>query len=222
MFGLIRLHDVIVFPIILSVILFVTYFLCMIRFLFSYRNMLRGALKQRNWEPMGMCIFEHASALEIIWTFIPSILLLIIAVPSFSYLFQSERLGNPYMTIKVIGHKWYWSYESNFGSKGYDFDSIMLQAEDLDRGEFRLLEVDNPLVLPVFRRLRFLVTSADVLHCWAVPCLAIKIDGVPGRLNQLSTILSWQGSFHGQCSEICGVNHGFMPIKIISVIECEW
>jgi heme/copper-type cytochrome/quinol oxidase subunit 2 len=122
------------------------------------------------------------------------------------------------MTIKVIGHQWYWSYERNTYNHSYEFDSFMVNEEDMHIGKLRLLEVDNPLYVPAVRRIRFLVTSADVLHCWAIPGLAIKIDGVPGRLNQFSTVIIWTGKFHGQCSEICGVHHGFMPIVVIAEI----
>jgi len=165
-------------------------------------------------------LFTHSSLLEIIWTVFPAVILLFISIPSFSLLYSLDEIIDPSITIKIIGHQWYWTYEmSDFNEKEVflKYDSYMVSADDLTCGSFRLLEVDNRLVLPVNRHIRLLITSADVLHSWAVPSLGIKTDACPGRLNQASLYIKRVGTFYGQCSEICGVNHGFMPITVRSV-----
>jgi len=173
-------------------------------------------------------IFTHSSTLEIVWTFFPAVVLLIIAVPSFSLLYSLDEIVDPEITLKVIGHQWYWSYEiSDFSSSNADieFDSYMLGADDLTLGAFRLLEVDNRVVLPTETHIRLLITAADVLHCWAIPSFGVKVDACPGRLNQASLFIKREGTFYGQCSEICGVNHGFMPIVVKAVspdIYSKW
>ena len=165
--------------------------------------------------------FTHDSLLEIIWTLYPTFILITIAVPSFALLYALEDYVEPDVTVKVIGHQWYWSYEcGNYSqSEGTSFDSYMINTEDLELGQFRLLEVDNPLVLPVNTYIRLLITSSDVLHSWAVPSFGIKIDACPGRLTQASLFIKREGVFYGQCSEICGVNHAFMPIVVESVTK---
>jgi len=167
--------------------------------------------------------FTHSSLLEIIWTLIPAFILLIIAVPSFSLLYSLDEIINPSITLKVIGHQWYWSYEysdATLEEESLNFDSYMLAQNDLTLGAFRLLEVDNRIVLPINTHVRVLVTSADVLHSWAVPSLGLKIDACPGRLSQSSLFIQREGTFYGQCSEICGINHGFMPI-VVKAIQVE-
>jgi len=167
-------------------------------------------------------IFTHSSVLEIAWTLLPSVVLLIIAAPSFSLLYSLDESINPIITIKVVGHQWYWSYEysdyatlDNGGS--LNFDSYMVSTNDLVKGSFRLLEVDNRILVPINTHIRILVTAADVLHSWAIPSFGIKVDACPGRLSQASLFLKREGVFYGQCSEICGVNHGFMPIVVKGV-----
>ena len=168
---------------------------------------------------------QHNTTLEIIWTLIPCVILLLIAVPSFSLLYAVEDLNIIESTIKIIGNQWYWTYElpgENFEKK---FDSVMIAEEDLMDGNLRLLEVDSRLFLPVEKQLRLFITASDVLHSWAVPSLGIKLDACPGRLNQVALWIKRSGVYYGQCSEICGVNHGFMPIVIQAVDEgdfLEW
>jgi len=167
-------------------------------------------------------IFSHSSILEILWTIFPAIILLFLAIPSFSLLYSLDELIDPEVTLKVVGHQWYWSYEySDYsflsGGKSLNFDSYMIATSDLTKGAFRLLEVDNRVVLPINTHIRLLVTAADVIHSWAVPSFGIKIDACPGRLSQGSLFIKREGLFFGQCSEICGVNHGFMPIAVKSV-----
>ena len=163
--------------------------------------------------------FVHGTTLEIIWTSIPAFILIIIAIPSFALLYSMDEIIDPIITLKVIGHQWYWSYEysDNLVDESLSFDSYMVQEEDLDKGQFRLLEVDNRVVVPINTHIRVLITASDVLHCWAIPSLGIKLDACPGRLNQTSMFIKRTGIFYGQCSEICGINHGFMPIVIEAV-----
>jgi cytochrome c oxidase subunit 2 len=163
----------------------------------------------------------HGTTIEIIWTVIPSLILLTIAVPSLALLYASDEVVDPALTIKAIGHQWYWSYEySDYNTSDEDslaFDSYMIPDDDLEVGQLRLLEVDNRVVLPVNTPIRVIITAADVLHSWAVPSLGVKCDAVPGRLNQVSLFIQREGVFYGQCSELCGVNHGFMPIVVEGV-----
>ena len=162
----------------------------------------------------------HGTTIEIIWTVIPSIILVIVALPSFALLYSIDEVVNPALTIKCIGHQWYWSYEySDFQSQlgSINFDSYMIPEDELEFGELRLLEVDNRIVLPANTHIRVLVTAADVLHSWAVPSLGIKMDACAGRLNETSLFILREGVFFGQCSEICGVGHSNMPIVVEAV-----
>nr|YP_010429271.1 cytochrome c oxidase subunit II [Cucumaria frondosa]YP_025925.1 cytochrome c oxidase subunit II [Cucumaria miniata]AAR02387.1 cytochrome c oxidase subunit II [Cucumaria miniata]USQ67437.1 cytochrome c oxidase subunit 2 [Cucumaria frondosa] len=160
--------------------------------------------------------FLEGQELETIWTVIPAIILIFIAFPSLQILYLMDEVNTPYLTVKAIGHQWYWSYEYT-DYNDIEFDSYMTPTEDLQNGEPRLLEVDNRLILPYQNPIRALITSSDVIHSWAVPSLGIKMDAIPGRLNQTSFLINRTGLFYGQCSEICGANHSFMPIVIESV-----
>nr|YP_009651726.1 cytochrome c oxidase subunit II [Pisaster ochraceus]P25002.1 RecName: Full=Cytochrome c oxidase subunit 2; AltName: Full=Cytochrome c oxidase polypeptide II [Pisaster ochraceus]QCY72414.1 cytochrome c oxidase subunit 2 [Pisaster ochraceus]CAA39126.1 cytochrome c oxidase subunit II [Pisaster ochraceus] len=160
--------------------------------------------------------FLEGQSLETIWTVIPAVILIFIALPSLQLLYLIDEVNNPFLTIKAIGHQWYWSYEYA-DYRDLEFDSYMIPTNDLTLGNPRLLEVDNRLTLPSQTPIRVLVTSSDVLHSWTVPSLGIKMDAVPGRLNQVNFFISRCGLFYGQCSEICGANHSFMPIVIESV-----
>jgi cytochrome c oxidase subunit 2 len=146
---------------------------------------------------------------------------MLIAVPSFALLYSLEEVIDPAITLKVIGHQWYWSYEysdyTNASGESLEFDSYMVPTDELEAGQLRLLEVDNRVVLPTQTHIRLLVTASDVLHAWCVPSFGVKLDCVPGRLNQVGLYIQREGTFYGQCSEICGVNHGFMPIVVEAV-----
>nr|UPL65548.1 cytochrome c oxidase subunit II [Artheneis intricata] len=158
----------------------------------------------------------ESQMIELLWTSLPAIILIFIAMPSLHLLYLIDEINNPLMTVKAIGHQWYWSYEySDF--KHIEFDSYMKPTNTLENNEFRLLDVDNRLVLPLNTQIRIIVTAADVLHSWAMPSLGIKIDATPGRLNQGSFLMNRPGLMFGQCSEICGANHSFMPIVVESV-----
>nr|YP_009478716.1 cytochrome c oxidase subunit II [Diaphanosoma dubium]AVP74676.1 cytochrome c oxidase subunit II [Diaphanosoma dubium] len=159
--------------------------------------------------------------IEIIWTVFPALILVTIALPSLRLLYLIDEVTEPALTIKAIGHQWYWSYEySDFSN--IEFDSYMVPEDSLKEGEFRLLEVDNRVILPYLTQVRVLVSAADVIHSWTVPGLGVKADAVPGRLNQLNLLFNRPGVFYGQCSEICGANHSFMPIAVESITPSDF
>jgi len=166
----------------------------------------------------------HGTVLEIVWTIIPSIILFLIAGPSFALLYSMDEIMDPAITIKAIGHQWYWTYEyaDHFVQGTVIISSSMRPENELSIGELRLLEVDHKMIIPARTLIRVIVTADDVLHSWAVPSLGIKMDAVPGRLNSLSLFVKRQGVFYGQCSELCGVQHGFMPICIKAVDSTEF
>nr|WNH20415.1 cytochrome c oxidase subunit II [Hemitaurichthys thompsoni]WNH20662.1 cytochrome c oxidase subunit II [Hemitaurichthys polylepis] len=151
--------------------------------------------------------------IEIIWTILPAVILVMIALPSLRILYLMDEINNPHLTIKAMGHQWYWSYEYT-DYEELSFDSYMIPTQDLTPGQFRLLEVDHRMVVPAESPVRVLVSAEDVLHSWTVPALGVKMDAVPGRLNQTAFITSRPGVYYGQCSEICGANHSFMPIVV--------
>ena len=206
--GIIALHHDLLF--LLTIIgVAVGWILCKTTYLFYYK---------RNTIPSQI---THNTAIEIVWTVTPSLILMVIAIPSFALLYSIDEVIDPSVTLKVIGQQWYWSYEysdfTNKLNKVIQFDSYMISQDDLKSGQLRLLEVDNRVVLPTKTHVRILITSGDVLHSFAIPSLGVKTDACPGRLNQVSLFIKREGVYFGQCSELCGVNHGFMPIVIESV-----
>nr|YP_010695068.1 cytochrome c oxidase subunit II [Pteronura brasiliensis]WCF66994.1 cytochrome c oxidase subunit II [Pteronura brasiliensis] len=154
-----------------------------------------------------------AQAVETIWTILPAIILILIALPSLRILYMMDEINDPSLTVKTMGHQWYWSYEYT-DYEDLNFDSYMIPTQELKPGELRLLEVDNRVILPVEMTVRMLISSEDVLHSWAVPSLGLKTDAIPGRLNQTTLMAMRPGLYYGQCSEICGSNHSFMPIVL--------
>nr|QNV12202.1 cytochrome c oxidase subunit II [Astacus astacus] len=161
-------------------------------------------------------VLLESQEIEIIWTILPAIILIFIAFPSLRLLYLLDEVNSPSITLKTVGHQWYWSYEySDFMQ--LEFDSYMVASPDLSSSGFRLLDVDNRVVLPMNSQVRMLISAADVIHSWTVPSLGMKADAIPGRLNQISFLISRPGLFFGQCSEICGANHSFMPIVVESV-----
>jgi cytochrome c oxidase subunit 2 len=226
--GIISFHD--------DLLVFLTLIICFVFYILTI-CMVRFGFNNQNGSPQRL---THASTLEIVWTLIPAAILILIAIPSFSLLYSVDEIVEPLFTIKVVGHQWYWSYEfldpevvaqlyndtlrnENllFEAEGSgSFDSYMLSDDELAANEglssYRLLTVDNHLFVPTEMNVRAMVTAADVLHSWAIPSLGIKLDACPGRLNQTSLFIKREGLYYGQCSEICGVNHGFMPIGIVS------
>lgn len=164
---------------------------------------------------------NHGTLIELIWTITPALILILIAFPSFKLLYIMDEVISPSITVKIIGHQWYWSYEySDFigdDGKKIDFDSYMLTEDDLEYGSLRILEVDNRLVVPVNTQIRFIINSSDVIHNFAVPALGLKVDCVPGRLNATSILIERNGTYYGMCSELCSVGHAFIPIVIQAV-----
>lgn len=159
--------------------------------------------------------------IEIVWTVVPALILVVLALPSLRLLYLIDERAEPSLTLKAVGHQWYWSYEySDFAT--IEFDSYMVPTDSLREGDFRLLEVDNRIVLPFLTQIRLLVTAADVLHSWTIPSLGVKADAIPGRLNQLNFLVNRPGIFYGQCSEICGANHSFMPIRLEAVNSSDF
>nr|AID45823.1 cytochrome c oxidase subunit II [Rhinusa pilosa] len=154
--------------------------------------------------------------IETIWTILPAIILTTIALPSLRLLYILDEVYNPVITVKVIGHQWFWSYEYS-DYKNLEFDSYMTPNNLMSKSNFRLLDVDNRMIVPFNTQIRVIVTSMDVIHSWAVPALGVKIDATPGRLNQANFNINRTSLFYGQCSEICGANHSFMPIVIEAV-----
>nr|UHA55335.1 cytochrome c oxidase subunit II [Dimorphopteryx sp. 1 GYN-2021] len=155
--------------------------------------------------------------IEMIWTVSPLFLLIIIAIPSIHLLYLADEISSsPLLTIKAIGHQWFWSYEyTDF--KNIEFDSYMMKIEESKKNSFRLLDVDNNMIVPMNSMIRLTVSSSDVIHSWAMPSLGKKIDAVPGRLNQINLMINRPGLYFGQCSEICGANHSFMPIVVEAI-----
>jgi cytochrome c oxidase subunit II len=158
----------------------------------------------------------HNSVLEIAWTAIPVLILVVIAIPSFKLLYFMDRVVDPEMTLKAIGRQWYWSYE--YPDQGnFTFDAYMIAEQDLKEDQLRLYDVDNPVVLPVDTDIRLLTTASDVIHSWAMPALGVKMDAVPGKVNETWLRINEPGVYYGQCSELCGDYHAFMPIRIEAV-----
>ena len=158
----------------------------------------------------------HNTMVEVLWTVIPIVILVAIAVPSFKLLYFTDKTANAEMTLKIVGHQWYWSYE--YPDQGeLKFDSNMIADKDLKPGQRRLLEVDNRVVLPVGTNIRLQMTGADVIHAWRIPAFGVMKDTVPGRLTETWVRIDREGVYYGQCSELCGINHAFMPIAVEAV-----
>lgn len=207
--GIVDLHHDIMFFLILIVVFIIWVLLRIVYKFGSARN-----------KSLPLQITHH-TLLEVTWTLVPAVILIFVAVPSFALLYAMDEANNPSITVKAIGHQWYWSYENNDFKQGgktvyQNFDSYMILEEDLMPGELRLLEVDNSLALPTKMRIRILVSSYDVLHSWAVPSFGVKTDACPGRLNEINLFILRPGVFYGQCSELCGLRHSFMPIRVVS------
>ena len=212
--GIVELHNTLFFYLIVVV---VGVFWVLVSIIYYY-NTKKSAITHK--------YLNHGTLIELIWTITPAFILIAIAFPSFRLLYLLDEVISPTITIKVAGHQWYWSYEySDYiteEGEAIEFDSYMVPDSDLELGQFRLLDVDNKVVVPADTHVRLIITATDVLHSFAVPSLGLKADAVPGRLNQTSFLAERTGTFYGQCSEICGVWHGFMPIAIESVSVMEF
>jgi len=163
----------------------------------------------------------HNTLLEVVWTGIPLFILIIIAIPSLKLLYYADKVQDAEMTLKVTGNQWYWNYTYP-GHGGFSFDSIFVPDEELKKGQPRLLTVDNPVVLPARTNIRLLLTSADVIHNWAVPSFGVKLDTVGGRINETWVNINEEGDYYGMCSELCGVNHAYMPIHVKAVSKADF
>ncbi len=163
----------------------------------------------------------HNVKLEIVWTLIPVIILIIIAVPSFSILYKNDKIAEPEMTLKIIGYQWYWGYEYP-DHDGIAFDSRMIPDDEIGEGQKRLLSTDNVVVLPVDTDIAILVTANDVIHSWTIPAFKVKMDAVPGRVNETWFRITKPGIYYGRCSEICGKDHAYMPIEVHAVSKEEF
>jgi cytochrome c oxidase subunit II len=165
---------------------------------------------------------SHNSVIEILWTVVPVIILVAIAIPSFKLMYYMDRVPNAEMTIKVTGEQWYWSYE--YPDQGFSFKSNLIGDNELKPGQKRLLDVDNPLVVPVDTRIRVQVTSAPtgVIHSWFIPSFGVQEYAMPGRLNEAWFLVEREGAYYGECNQICGVNHAFMPIKVVAVSKADF
>jgi len=195
-------HNSFLFPIILVITLFVTALLIYVMIRFSAKN---------NPNPSRT---THNSLIEVIWTVVPVIILIVIAIPSFRILYTQQDIPiDADLTIKATGYQWYWGYEYP-DNDGMYFDSLPLEEDELTEGKLRLLSVDNPLVVPAGAVVRVQVTSSDVIHNWAVPSFGVKMDAIPGRLNETWFKVDNPGIYYGMCSELCGVRHAFMPIEV--------
>ena len=206
--SVVGLHNIILIVMTL-VTLFVLFLLFYVSFRFSAK---------RNPIPSTT---THNTVVEVLWTAIPIVILVVLAIPSFKLLYQQEKSENYDMTVKVIGHQWYWEYEYPDHGDFY-FESYMVQDADLQEGDLRLLTVDKPLVIPANKNIQILITAGDVLHSWAVPSMGLKTDAVPGRLNETWVNVKEPGIYRGQCSEICGTGHGFMPVVVKVLPESEF
>jgi len=203
------LHDYILLPIITVITLFVLGLLLYVIVRFSAK---------RNPVPSKI---SHNTVLELAWTTIPIIILLVIAIPSFKLLYFEDKAAHADMTLKVTGHQWYWSYEyPDQGSLA--FDSYMIPEDQIKPGQHRLLDVDNPVVLPVGTTIRILVGGTDVIHSWFMPSFGVQEYAVVGRTNESWVKIDREGTFYGQCNQICGVNHPFMPIEVKAVSKEEF
>nr|YP_008474968.1 cytochrome c oxidase subunit 2 [Barnettozyma californica]AGS44245.1 cytochrome c oxidase subunit 2 [Barnettozyma californica] len=202
--GIIELHDNIMFYLVLI--------LCLVSWL------LYSIVKDSSKNPLPHKYLVHGQTIEIIWTILPAVVLLVIAFPSFILLYLCDEVISPAMTIKAIGLQWYWKYEYsdfiNDSGETIEFESYVIPEDLLEDGQLRLLDTDASIVCPVNTHIRFIVSAADVIHDFAVPSLGIKIDACPGRLNQVSALIQREGVYYGQCSELCGVAHSAMPIKV--------
>jgi cytochrome c oxidase subunit 2 len=172
-------------------------------------------IRYRRKEGVKPATFAHNTLIEIIWTVVPVIILIIIGIPSLQLLYKEDRIPPPELTIKVTGYQWYWGYEY-MDYEGLDFLAYPIADADIDEdaGQKRLLSTDNPVVVPVDTNIQLLITAGDVLHAFALPNAGVKRDAVPGRLNETWMRLKHEGTYYGQCSEICGTGHAYMPIEV--------
>jgi len=206
--DIVNFHDKILLPIIIAISVFVLFLMvyACIRFRAS-----------RNPNPSKT---THNVAVEVLWTLIPCLILIVMAVPSFKILYKQDTIPKADVTVKAIGYQWYWGYE--YPDENIIFESYMIETKDLKENQPRLLAVDNEVVVPVNKVVKVLITANDVLHAWALPSFGVKRDAVPGRINETWFKAEKVGTYYGQCSELCGIKHAFMPITVRVVSEEEY
>jgi cytochrome c oxidase subunit 2 len=208
MSDIVWFHDYMLLPVITAITAFVL-------FLIAYACIRFRASK--NKEPSTT---SHNTFIEVIWTLVPCLILIVLAVPSFKVLYSQDEIPKADVTIKAIGYQWYWGYE--YPDENIIFDSYMIEEKDLKEGQPRLLSVDNEVYVPVNKVVKVMITANDVLHAWALPSFGVKRDAVPGRINETWFKADRTGTFYGQCSELCGIKHAFMPITVNVVTEEEY
>ncbi|WP_440909048.1 cytochrome c oxidase subunit II [Candidatus Pelagibacter sp.] len=206
--DIISFHDNLLLPIIVAISAFVLFL------------MLYVCIKFRASANPNPSKRTHNVAVEVLWTLIPCLILIVIAVPSFKILYKQDAIPKADLTIKAIGYQWYWGYE--YPDENIIFDSYMVEDKDLKADQPRLLAVDNEVVVPVNKVVKVLITANDVLHAWALPSFGVKRDAVPGRINETWFKAEKVGTYYGQCSELCGIKHAFMPITVKVVSEEEY
>ena len=208
MTEIVSFHNNILLPIIIAISVFVL-------FLMIYTCIRFRASKNPNPSKT-----THNVAVEVLWTLIPCLILIVMAVPSFKILYKQDTIPKVDLTIKAVGYQWYWGYE--YPDENIIFESYMIKEEDLKENQPRLLTVDNELVVPVNKVVKVLITANDVLHAWALPSFGVKRDAVPGRINETWFKAEKVGTYYGQCSELCGIQHAFMPITVRVVTDEEY
>ena len=208
MSDIVWFHDYMLLPIITAITVFVL-------FLLAYACIRFRASKN----PVASTT-SHNTAIEVIWTLVPCLILIVMAVPSFKVLYSQDEIPKADVTVKAIGYQWYWGYE--YPDENIVFDSYMIEENDLKEGQPRLLAVDNEVVVPVNKVVKVMITANDVLHAWALPSFGVKRDAVPGRINETWFKADRTGTFYGQCSELCGIKHAFMPITVNVVSEEDY
>ena len=208
MSDIVLFHDYMLLPIITAITVFVL-------FLVIYACVRFRATKNKIASQTS-----HNTTIEILWTLVPCLILIIMAVPSFKVLYSQDKVPPADVTVKAIGYQWYWGYE--YPDENIIFDSYMIEDKDLKANQPRLLSVDNEVVVPVNKNIKVLITANDVLHAWALPSFGVKRDAVPGRINETWFKADRTGTFYGQCSELCGIKHAFMPITVRVVTDEEY
>ena len=206
--DIVNFHNNLLLPIIIAISVFVL-------FLMIYASVRFRASKNPNPSKT-----THNVAVEVLWTLIPCLILIVMAVPSFKILYKQDTIPKADLTIKAVGYQWYWGYE--YPDENVIFDSYMIKEEDLKENQPRLLAVDNEVVVPVNKVVKVLITANDVLHAWALPSFGVKRDAVPGRINETWFKAEKVGTYYGQCSELCGIQHAFMPIAVRVVSDEEY
>ena len=208
MSDIVWFHDYMLLPIITGITAFVLFLL------------LYTCIKYRASKNKVASTTSHNTIIEVIWTLVPCLILIVMAVPSFKVLYSQDNIPKADVTIKAIGYQWYWGYE--YPDENIIFDSYMIEDKDLKENQPRLLSVDNEVFVPVNKVVKVMITANDVLHAWALPSFGVKRDAVPGRINETWFKAERTGTFYGQCSELCGIKHAFMPITVNVVSEEEY